>query len=151
MSDADFDFSDDDLDDLPATAIEQFEAAAIRATQQPRTAAASDYGLDDDDEVINLDDDNITHLDDSNNITNLDDGDDITNRDNPDELRPTQLPRPSQADPDQLLARIKKVRAAAPAPAPTPALTRAAGAGQGPREARRRQPEDAPADKGRRG
>jgi len=56
-NDDDFDFSDDDLDDLPANTLQQLETTAIRATQHHEPAAPeSDYGLDDGDEVINLDD-----------------------------------------------------------------------------------------------
>lgn len=58
MDEDDFDFSDSDLDDLPANTLHHLEANAIRATQQPALSAAeSDYGLDDGEEVINLDDD----------------------------------------------------------------------------------------------
>ncbi|KAF2262147.1 hypothetical protein CC78DRAFT_535031 [Lojkania enalia] len=56
--DDDFSFSDHDLDDLPANALQQLETTAILSTQQPASAfpPESGYGLDDADEVINLDD-----------------------------------------------------------------------------------------------
>lgn len=115
--DDDFDFSDHDLDDLPANTIEQFEAAAIRATQQPQTRTGeSDYGLDDGDEVINLDDEaGFAHgphgrghdpYDTHDAYHAYDEGTTIDESN----YRLTQPPRPSQADPDQLLSRIKKVR-----------------------------------------
>ncbi|KAF2844305.1 hypothetical protein T440DRAFT_523596 [Plenodomus tracheiphilus IPT5] len=61
MDDDDFDFSDPDLDDLPANTLQHLEASAIRATQHQHQHYAnadpeSDYGLDDGDEVINLND-----------------------------------------------------------------------------------------------
>lgn len=65
MDDDDFDFSDADLDDLPANALQQLETTAIRATQQPRDTRdltpvedSAYYGFDEgnEDEVVNLDD-----------------------------------------------------------------------------------------------
>ena len=122
MSDDDFDFSDHDLDDLPANAIEQFEAAAIRATQQQqqtRHAAESDYGLDDADEVVNLDDEDgfvqgqqgRTHdpYDTHDTYDAYDEGTTIDESHTHEHMQATQPPRQSQADPDQLLSRIKKV------------------------------------------
>ena len=96
--DDDFGFSDHDLDDLPAHALQHLEASAIRATQHPTPAAPSesDYGLEDGDEVVNLDDE-------------------LYHDDEP--LYPAsghthgeEQPRRSQADPGQLLQRIQKVR-----------------------------------------
>lgn len=122
MSNDDFDFSDHDLDDLPANTIQQFEADAIRATQQQQqqtrhTAPESDYGLEDGDEVINLDDEqgfaqaqhgrahdsHDTHDTYHDYDTTVDEGNyyKIT--------QVAEQPRQSQADPDQLLSRIKKV------------------------------------------
>jgi hypothetical protein len=127
MSDDEFDFSDHDLDDLPANTIEQFEAAAIRATQQPqqpqqqtrRAAAESDYGVDDGDEVVNLDDERgfvqaqqgRTHdpYDTHDTYDAYDEGTTIDESHNHEHMQATQPPRQSQADPDQLLSRIKKV------------------------------------------
>jgi len=125
MSDGDFDFSDHDLDDLPANTIEQFEAAAIRATQQQQQqqqqqqtrqpAGGSDYGLDDADEVINLDDeDGFVQGEDPHDTFDAYDAyeegttiDESYNYQHQHAVE--QPPRQSQADPDQLLARIKKV------------------------------------------
>lgn len=59
MDDDEFDFSDTDLDDLPANTLQHLEATAIHATQHQghaHPAPESDYGLDDGDEVVNLDD-----------------------------------------------------------------------------------------------
>lgn len=134
MSDDDFDFSDHDLDDLPANAIEQFEAAAIRATQQPQqqqtgvAAPESDYGLDDGDEVVNLDDEDgfargqqdRTHDPyDTHNAHDAydahdahdayDEGTTIDESNLHEHTPATQPPRQSQADLDQLLVRIQKV------------------------------------------
>jgi hypothetical protein len=137
MADDDFDdFSDDDLDDLPANALEHLEASAFQATQhqQGATEPESDYGLDDGDEVVNLDDASgppraspwvtVTHqapqytqpqhdYDDA-----YDDGygqtaDEQTydgQMDVEDEVQEVEPPRRSQADPNALLQRIKKVR-----------------------------------------
>ncbi|KAF1838889.1 hypothetical protein BDW02DRAFT_487865 [Decorospora gaudefroyi] len=89
MADDAFDFSDDDLDDLPTNALQHLEANAIRATQrQATTAPESDYGLDDGDEVVNLDDAPTQHND---------------------PMDVEDPPRRSQADPHQLLQRIKKL------------------------------------------
>lgn len=123
--DDDFDFSDHDLDDLPANTIEQFEAAAIRATQQPQTRRAkSDYGLDDADEVVNLDDDDgyaqgqrHDPYDAYDTYDTYDEGTTIDESNNYRQTQPPQgsawqavePPQGSQADPDQLLSRIKKV------------------------------------------
>lgn len=146
MSDDDFDFSDHDLDDLPANTIEQFEAAAIRATQHPRTQAqsqtqtqtqpqtqrqhaapGSDYGLDDGDEVINLDHedgfaqgqhghahdpyDTYDSYDAYEEGTTIDEGNNTYEHTHV--IEPPRQPQ-SQADPDQLLSRIKKVGALNP-------------------------------------
>lgn len=125
MSDNDFGFSDHDLDDLPANAIEQFEAAAIRATQQPpptaNAAPESDYGLDDGDEVVNLDDaaefaqgprghDSYGGAYEAYEAYEaFDEGTTIDEGNTHEHVQTVPAPRPSQADPDQLLARIKKV------------------------------------------
>ncbi|KAJ4364502.1 hypothetical protein N0V83_009097 [Neocucurbitaria cava] len=89
--DEDFDFSDSDLDDLPANALQHLEINALRATQhqtqqQTQAAPESDYGLDDGDEVVNLDDE-LYHG----------------------QVGIEEQPRRSQADPSQLLQRIKKL------------------------------------------
>ncbi|KAF1850566.1 uncharacterized protein K460DRAFT_372785 [Cucurbitaria berberidis CBS 394.84] len=85
MDDDDFDFSDHDLDDLPANELQHLEASAVRATQQQTQAAPeSDYGLDDGEEVVNLDDEPYMDV----------------------EEPPS---RRSQADANQLLQRIKKL------------------------------------------
>lgn len=121
MSDDDFDFSDHDLDDLPANTIQQFEAAAIRATQQqPQTqdaAPESDYGLDDADEVINLDDADgfgQEHQDRPHDPYETYDTYDvydttIDESNHHEHVQESEQPRQSQVDPDQLLSRIKKV------------------------------------------
>lgn len=128
MSDGDFDFSDHDLDDLPANTIEQFEAAAIRATQQQQQqqqqtrqpAGGSDYGLDDADEVVNLDDeedgfvqgqdahDTFDAYDAYEEGTTIDESYNY-NYNHQHEHAAVQPPRQSHPDPDQLLSRIKKV------------------------------------------
>ncbi|KAF1926913.1 uncharacterized protein M421DRAFT_102043 [Didymella exigua CBS 183.55] len=131
-ADDDFDFSDHGLDDLPANAIAQFEAAAIRATQQPQTAPRSDYGLDDDDEVVNLDDEAPDAPDEAPDAFDkapdaFDKAPDVYDEapdeapDAPDEgaavdesrrvghTSPVAPPRPSQADPVRLRSRIKKL------------------------------------------
>jgi hypothetical protein len=124
--DDDFDFSDDDLDHLPANTLHQLETTAIHATQQQYEAPApeSDYGLDDGDEVVNLNDaarppqasswlnvpqrqqhyqaqdshqDANVHVDDHGYYN--------------DAMEVEEQPRRSQADPNQLLLRIKKVPA----------------------------------------
>ncbi|KAI1668533.1 DUF3636 domain containing protein [Pyrenophora tritici-repentis] len=101
MADDEFDFSDDDFDHLPTNTLDHLEASALRATQHQADKTRdpeSDYGLDDDgDEVINLDDapqyarpqDEYDHL-----------GHGIQVQD---------APRTSQADPNHLLQRIKKL------------------------------------------
>ncbi|KAF2028366.1 hypothetical protein EK21DRAFT_69948 [Setomelanomma holmii] len=87
----DLDFSDPDLDDLPANALQHLEATALRATQHHTTAAPeSDYGLDEGDEVVNLDDDaGAGHA--------------------YNQMEVEEQPRRSQADATQLLSRIKKL------------------------------------------
>lgn len=126
MDDDEFDFSDHDLDDLPANTLQHLEASAIRATQrQPSAAPESDYGLDDGDEVVNLDD--AAKPPHASPWVNVDappptqpqqeyDCDDHNhdhshgeNGDN-DTMDVEELPRRSQADPTPLLQRIKKVR-----------------------------------------
>lgn len=119
MDEDDFDFSDSDLDDLPANTLHHLEANAIRATQQPALSAAeSDYGLDDGEEVINLDDDDTgpTHAYNSvaapqytpaqEGYTYHDNGDNELYQDH---MEVEEPPRRSQADAGQLLSRIKKV------------------------------------------
>jgi hypothetical protein len=118
MDEDDFDFSDSDLDDLPANTLLDLEENAIRATQQPpHPAPESDYGLDDGDEVVNLDDDNAGQAHAYRvappQFTQPPQGYDYAN-DGHNELYAPQMeveeqPHRSQADPDQLLSRIKKV------------------------------------------
>jgi hypothetical protein len=111
MDEDDFDFSDPDLDDLPANTLHQIEANALRATQHQAAVPESDYGLDDGDgdgdgdEVINLDDDGsqYPHAAQQNG--------DFPNNGDHDQMRGVaEQPRPTQADARQLLLRIKKVR-----------------------------------------
>lgn len=120
MEHDEFDFSDADLDDLPANTLQHLEASARRATQHPPPPAPeSDYGLDDGDEVVNLDDDAgaahtyaapapqhilrpppaLAHAH-HHDAPHASDGDDM------DVEAP---PRPSQVEAGPLLARIKKV------------------------------------------
>tara|TARA_R110002003_G_scaffold626_5_gene20908 strand:+ start:13597 stop:14292 length:696 start_codon:yes stop_codon:yes gene_type:complete len=116
--DDDFDFSDPDLDDLPAHALQHLEANAIRATQHPAHAAQeSDYGLDDGDEVVNLDDDAAAAGAGAPQHTPprqpYEYPHDYTRHggDEPgdDDMDVDEQPRRSQAGPTQLLSRIKKV------------------------------------------
>lgn len=128
--DDDFEFSDDDLDDLPANTLQQLETTAIHATQHDEAPAAeSDYGLDDGDEVINLDDAapppqaspwvNVSQQQqqqqqhrqpqESYPHANVDDNDNDNGYYN-DAMEVEEQPHRSQADPNQLLLRIKKVR-----------------------------------------
>ncbi|KAJ4377157.1 hypothetical protein N0V86_006598 [Didymella sp. IMI 355093] len=124
MSDDEFDFSDHDLDDLPTNTIEQFEAAAIRATQQPQPQtqtqrAESDYGIDDGDEVVNLDDDAAyaqgqqgrgrDPYDTYDAHDAYDEGTTIDESNSYEFVQTVEPPRRSQADPDQLLTRIRKL------------------------------------------
>ena len=115
--DDEFDFSDDDFDDLPANTLDHLEASAFRATQhqankkQSTRDAESDYGLDDGDQVVNLahepqytqpqpqpQQDYAYH-----DAAYHDDEYGMQVEEEP--------PRPSQAaDTNQLLQRIKKVR-----------------------------------------
>jgi hypothetical protein len=125
MADDEFDdFSDDDLDDLPANALQHLEASAIRATQhQPDADPESDYGLDDGDEVVNLDDASgpprastwVTdqapqYTQPQHNYDYSYDDNDNENDDHDDHMDVEEPPRRSQADPNALLQRIKKVR-----------------------------------------
>jgi hypothetical protein len=133
MADDEFDFSDDDLDDLPANTLQHLEASAIRATQHQATAAPeSDYGLDDGEEVINLDEapgqheaspwtgngnsnGNAPQYTQSKQDYNYNYDDTYDHDHHVDaQLHNSQMgveqpPRRSQADPNQLLQRIKKV------------------------------------------
>ncbi|KAF2870772.1 hypothetical protein BDV95DRAFT_495549 [Massariosphaeria phaeospora] len=98
--DDDSDYSDHDLDDLPANTLQHLETTAIRATQHhdgdysaATNAPESDYGLDEEeDEVVNLDD--AAGLPQS-----------------PPWPAPEQQPPPQRSQPnvDQLLQRIKKL------------------------------------------
>jgi hypothetical protein len=124
MADDDFDdfdgFSDDDLDALPADALQHLEASAIRATQhqhQPDVEPESDYGLDHGDEVVNLDDapgpapqydQPPQHYE---YEYAYDDGYNQNGDTQPydHEMDVEEQPRRSQADPNALLQRIKKV------------------------------------------
>jgi hypothetical protein len=119
MDEDDFDFSDSDLDDLPANTLLHLEENAIRATQQPpHPAPESDYGLDDGDEVVNLDDDDAGpphayHVA-APQYTQPPPSQDY-HAHGPDEryeppMDVEEQPYRSQADPGQLLSRIKKVR-----------------------------------------
>ncbi|KAL1796007.1 hypothetical protein ACET3X_006231 [Alternaria dauci] len=133
------DFSDDDLDDLPANALDHLEASAIRATQQPQQQqhqqqqqhkkplfdpeADSDYGLEDGDEVVNLDDaSGPTRASQDHEYAYAHDRDHDHDDDYgqnghgqtyhgqvqaPEHVQ--EHPRPSQADPNALLQRIKKL------------------------------------------
>ena len=141
------DFSDHDLDDLPANALDDLEASAIRATQQPQQqllfdpeADSDDYGLEDGDEVVNLDDalgpPRASH----------DYGWQTYNG----QMQVEEQPRPSQADPNALLQRIKKVRRL-PLPFPLASLNIAVRARQGAREKRSRRAEREATDKVGRG
>jgi hypothetical protein len=119
MDDEDFDFSDSDLDDLPANTLQHLEANAVRATQQQAPAAPeSDYGLDEGEEVVNLDDDDgpahaysvpapqYLQPQPEYRDAEVDDGGHELHED---QMEVEGQPRPSQADPSQLLSRIKKV------------------------------------------
>ncbi|KAH7385495.1 hypothetical protein DE146DRAFT_681052 [Phaeosphaeria sp. MPI-PUGE-AT-0046c] len=98
MDEDDFDFSDAAFDELPPDTLHHLEATALRATQQhAQPTPESDYGLDDGDEVVNLDhDDAAQHR--SDEVLHLHD-----------EMQVDQPPFRSQADPTQLLSRIKKL------------------------------------------
>lgn len=108
--DDEFDFSDDDFDDLPANTLDHLEASAFRATQHQANKnestrdAESDYGLDDGDQVVNLD-----H---GPRYTQPQPQQDYAYHDDEYGMQvDEQLLRPSQAaDTNQLLQRIKKVR-----------------------------------------
>lgn len=123
MDEDDFDFSDLGLDDLPADTLHNLEASAIRATQhQAPPAPESDYGLDDGDEVVNLDDDDDAGPPHAYNLpapqyaqaqqaydndyTHTHNGEDSLDQDR---MEIEEPPRRSQADPNMLLTRIKKV------------------------------------------
>jgi hypothetical protein len=124
MAEDDFDFSDSDLDDLPANTLLHLEENAIRATQQPlHPAPESDYGLDDGDEVVNLDDDDASQAHAyrvaAPQYTQPQAYDyDASGHDEPyaPQMDVDEPPSRSQADPNQLLSRIKKVRCDCPAP-----------------------------------
>lgn len=123
MDDDDFDFSDADLDDLPANTLLQLETTAIRATQQQQSrlssAPAPDhdaayYGFDDadEDEVVNLDDRRAAPLRPTDSATayqpsQADHGASVQCDG---AMDVEALPRQSQVDVGRLLERIKKVR-----------------------------------------
>jgi len=118
--DDEFDFSDDDLDDLPANTLQQLETTAIRATQHfPPTALESEYGLDDGDEVINLNDAappqpspwvNVPRHQPNHPYPQHDSRNDANgNSFYNDAMEIEEQPRRSQIDSNQLLLRIKKV------------------------------------------
>jgi hypothetical protein len=117
MDEGEFDFSDSDLDDLPANTLHHLEANAIRATQHPPDAAPeSDYGLEDGDEVINLDDDDAgaanAYSVAAPQYTQGQQGFDYQNGDDQvyqGQMEVEEQPYRSQADAGQLLSRIKKV------------------------------------------
>ncbi|KAF2654864.1 hypothetical protein K491DRAFT_599979 [Lophiostoma macrostomum CBS 122681] len=102
-NDDDFDFSDDGLDDLPANTLQQLETTAIQATQHPprHGAPASDYGLDDGDEVINLDEQSI--------LPRAEPWPPVAQHAYNDAMEVEEQPQRSQADVSQLLLRIKKL------------------------------------------
>ncbi|KAL5449739.1 hypothetical protein PMIN06_005819 [Paraphaeosphaeria minitans] len=117
--DGDFDFSDADLDDLPANTLQQLETTAIRATQQPQIDAvvheedSAYYGFDDgdEDEVVNLDDDRgAPHFPNQHangyQPTQPDNG---ANVQYDGAMEAEELPRQSQVDVGKLLERIKKL------------------------------------------
>ncbi|RAR06576.1 hypothetical protein DDE83_006911 [Stemphylium lycopersici] len=136
MADDDFGFDDDDFDDLPANTLQHLEATAIRATQQPHQqphqqppAPESDYGLDDGEEVVNLDDASGPQrasawvaadapqyaqpqqdydYDHDHGQHPQDDADTASCFYN-EPMDMEEPPRRSQADPNQLLQRIKKL------------------------------------------
>ena len=132
MADDEFDFSDDDFDDLPANTLDHLEARAFEATQhQANTARGpeSDYGLDDGDQVVNLDHlpqytqpqpqpqpDYAYHDDNDDDDHDHDYGNHEDGDANSDQqlyhhgMQVQEPPGPSQHDPTQLLQRIKKVR-----------------------------------------
>ncbi|KAF2010494.1 hypothetical protein BU24DRAFT_399888 [Aaosphaeria arxii CBS 175.79] len=124
--DDDFDFDDDGFDDLPDDALQELEFTAIRATQaQPAPFNApveSNYGEEDEDELIDLRDQNgiprqqswanapsqpsrarfdhvYAHNDYAQDNPSQNDSMDIDE----------QQPRRSQVDPQQLLLRVKKL------------------------------------------
>ncbi|KAF2451021.1 hypothetical protein P171DRAFT_349615 [Karstenula rhodostoma CBS 690.94] len=122
MDDDDFDFSDADLDGLPANTLQQLETTAIRATQQQQShldnAAVHEddsayYGFDhgDEDEVVNLDDDRGAPHFPNNDAT----GYQATQPDNAataqyhGAVEVEEVPRQSQVDVRRLLERIKKL------------------------------------------
>lgn len=126
MDDDDFDFSDADLDDLPANTLQQLETTAIRATQQQHNDAAADqddsayYGFadgdDDDDDVVNLDDDTPAPRFPTDHHNHHAHGYQTTQPDSGvrtqygGAMEAEELPRQSQVDVGKLLERIKKVR-----------------------------------------
>ncbi|KAF2732212.1 hypothetical protein EJ04DRAFT_514063 [Polyplosphaeria fusca] len=105
--DDEFDFSDHDLDDLPANTLQQLEKTAILSTQAPATdhAHESDYGLEDGDEVINLDDEGAASV----APHHPSDQDERTHRLHDGAMDIDGPPARSQADANQLLLRIKKL------------------------------------------
>jgi hypothetical protein len=161
MADDDLDdFSDDDFDDLPANALDDLEASAIRATQQPQQqqllfdpeADSDDYGLEDGDEVVNLDDASgppraSQDYDYAYDYDHNQNGDGQTYNG---QMEVEEQPRPSQADPNALLQRIKKVRCL-PLRFPLVSLNIAVRARQGAREKRSRRAEREATDKVGRG
>ncbi|PVI01845.1 hypothetical protein DM02DRAFT_613372 [Periconia macrospinosa] len=103
MDHDEFDFSDPDLDDLPASTLLQLEKSALHATQQPRPDNTQGYAFEDahgglshghGDEIINLDDNHGPH---HNRLS----GGALMDVDEP--------PQQSQADVVKLLQRIKKL------------------------------------------
>lgn len=122
MDEDDFGFSDTEFDDLPTDTLHHLEANAIRATQhQAQQAPESDYGLDDGDEVVNLDNDDAGTLHAYSaaapqytqvqrgyaSYTHHHNGNQALHHQ--DEMQVDEQPYRSQADPAQLLSRIKKV------------------------------------------
>jgi len=113
--DDEFDFSDDDFDDLPANTLDHLEASAFRATQHQANKnesirdAESDYGLDEGDQVVNLDHGPRYTQPQPQQDYAYHDG---AYHDDEYGMQVDEQPlRPSQAaDTNQLLERIKKVR-----------------------------------------
>ena len=130
MDDDDHSYSDPELDELPANTLLEYETAAIHATQhQSPPADESNYGSDEDDEVINLDDtvrpprftrdaqDSGYHPVDNGNAHN-DYGDPMDVEEPQQEPPPSQAQSQSQVGMEGLLQRLKKVRVPSPLSSP---------------------------------
>lgn len=115
-ADDDFDFDDDGLDNLPADALEELEFTAMRATQHQNIcntpAAANDYEEEDEDEVIDLRDQGGANIGNRIPLQTYNHGHGYSQQHNGtqnDAMDIDEPPRRSQADPNQLLLRIRKV------------------------------------------